>query len=77
MLKIEQDDIILECKVGRFLFDPNTPLSHTKLVRDTVMGQMLNPKPGDPRVFDEQSAREYVQSCSGSFAMTPFAFIRT
>lgn len=32
----------LTCKIGRFIFDSGLPLSKMKLIRDTVMAQLLN-----------------------------------
>ena len=70
----KKDDIVMDCKVGRFLFNPVTRLSHAKLVRDTVMGQMLNPVPGFKKVKTDQDARELIQSCTGTFSLAPFEF---
>lgn len=35
--------MILTCEIGTFRFDSGQPLSHMKLVRDTVMAQVLQP----------------------------------
>lgn len=36
----------LTCKIGKIEFDDGMPLSKAKLVRDTLMGQVLNPTDG-------------------------------
>ena len=72
---MENNDVIMTCKVGRFSFDRGVLLSHAKLVRDSIMAQILNPKPQFGKIKDEQSAREFVQNhCAGSFAHVPFSF---
>lgn len=37
-------EITMTCKVGAFIFDKGIILSRAKLIRDAVMGQILNPK---------------------------------
>lgn len=36
----------LTCKIGKIEFDDEIELSKAKLIRDTVMGQVLNPTDG-------------------------------
>ena len=68
------DRLILSSKVGTFYFYPGTLLSHAKLIRDTIMGQILSPK-GKYRVSGELSATEYIrEEVGGPAALVPFAF---
>lgn len=73
---MDNNDVIMTCKVGRFSFDQGVILSHAKLIRDSVMRQILNPQSQFGKITDEHSAREFVQShCTGSFAHVPFTFV--
>ena len=38
--------VILTSKIGKFEFEDDVLLSHAKVIRDTVVGQWLSPKPG-------------------------------
>lgn len=40
----------LTCKIGKFEFSDDCVLSTAKLIRDTVMGQILNPPEGSQRL---------------------------
>lgn len=51
----------LRCKIGDIVFDEAISLSMAKLIRDTVMGQMLNPKKGDLRKLrSEQDVKLFI-----------------
>lgn len=45
----------LTSKVGKFIFDDEMPISKAKLIRDTVMGQILNPQDGRKIKTDDQA----------------------
>lgn len=47
--------------LGNFFFDDMTLPSRAKLIRDTVVGQAFNPKPGHPRILDAKSAYEFIE----------------
>lgn len=67
--------LIMTCKVGKFTFPDGTPLSLAKLVRDTVMGQMLNPKQRELPVHTEAEAYELIRrSESTTLRETVFGF---
>lgn len=51
----------LTCKVGKFIFHDEVRLNTAKLIRDSVMGQMLNPKEGYPRLRSERDCIEYAR----------------
>lgn len=66
---------ILRCKVGTFTFDKAETLSLCKLVRDTVMGQILVPKENNPRVFNQETARSLIRASeSAVLAQVGFDF---
>lgn len=50
----------LTCKIGRFQFPSTTILSHAKLIRDAVMGQILNPNPQIKSIECEKDVHTYV-----------------
>ena len=53
----------LTCKIGKLEFLDACPLSKAKLIRDTVMGQMLNPPAGSQRLKrDEGQVFQFVAS---------------
>lgn len=64
--------MILTSAIGKFTFDDKTVLSHAKLVRDTVVGQMLNPKQDCRRVKDDVDACELILDFGGVLAQVPF-----
>lgn len=45
----------LTCKIGKFEFSDDCVLSKAKLIRDTVMGQMLNPPEGSQRLKRDEA----------------------
>jgi hypothetical protein len=53
----------LTSKVGKFIFADHCELSKAKLIRDTVMGQILNPPEGSQRLpRDEKAIFTFVAS---------------
>lgn len=53
----------LTCKIGKFEFSDECALSTAKLIRDTVMGQILNPPEGSPKLpRDEGQIFQFVAS---------------
>lgn len=54
--------VLMTCKIGRFTFDRSTSLSIRKLVRDTVMGQMLNPKQREMTVETADDAYSFIRA---------------
>lgn len=51
----------LTSKIGQFHFHPETPLSIAKLIRDTVMGQVLAPAPNSRRLRSTEDVDEFVK----------------
>lgn len=49
----------LTCKIGKFVFEENTPLSKAKLIRDTVMGHYLKPDPMRKPIRSEEDCMEF------------------
>lgn len=50
------------CALGTFTFSRRTSLAVAKLVRDTVMGQFFNPKPGEPKLKTEVDCQEFIRN---------------
>ena len=46
--------------IGNFTFDEDTLLVHAQLVRDTVVGQWLDPKQGTPRISTVNQAYAFI-----------------
>lgn len=70
------DTITIDCKAGRFIFYSDVIMSHAKLVRDTVMAQVVNPDRTLPRIRTGADAVNFVRGyCRGSHSETPFTFI--
>jgi hypothetical protein len=71
--------ITLTSKVGRFVFKPDVILSHAKLIRDTVMAQILNPKPGLPSLRGNPSMEKiksmFTDDIGGPISQVSFEFI--
>lgn len=57
--------IIMTCKVGKFTFDPGTPYALCKIVRDAVMGQLLQPKQRTMNVRDETDVYNFIRAYEG------------
>lgn len=57
--------ITLVSPVGHFVFHRSVILSHAKLIRDAVMGQILNPKPNLPRLRNSEDIYSFVQEHLG------------
>ena len=67
------DTLILDSKVGRFIFYKETPLSHAKLIRDAVTNQVL--QPSYKKIKTGQDAVNYIRNnCAGSYSETLFSF---
>lgn len=61
--------------IGNFFFDKNVAPSKAKLIRDTVVGQFLNPKPGAPQITSKASAQEFIRDHPAQvLAVIPFNF---
>lgn len=54
----------LTSKVGTFIFSKKTPLSVAKLVRDTVMGEVLGVQSpnGHSKIHSEADAQEFIKN---------------
>ena len=52
----------LYSKLGAFIFESGTNMRHAKLVRDTVMGQVFNPKPGSKRLVTLNDCFEFMKN---------------
>lgn len=59
------NEITLVCPVGKFVFQRHVPLIHAKLIRDSVMGQILNPKSNEPRLRNSQDIYDYARDRLG------------
>lgn len=57
---------ILTCKIGKFTFEDDVPYSLAKLLRDTVMGQMLAPKQREQIVETEEDAHTFMAACESA-----------
>lgn len=67
--------MILTSSLGRFEFDDHTLLAHAKLIRDSVVGQWFNPKPGNQRLHTLTDIEEFVRAHSSTIiAGIKFAF---
>lgn len=73
---MENNTITMTTKVGRFLFFSSDVLSHCKIVRDSVMGHILNPQNGLPRIKSSAEASAFVkQHVEGPASSVLFKFI--
>jgi hypothetical protein len=60
-------------KLGIFSFDDDTQESHMKLIVQTITGQYLNKKQGQPTLTDEESCYSYIrEGCSNVLAGVGF-----
>lgn len=53
-------------KLGVFTFDDDLSPTLAELVACTVMGQYLNPKPGEPDLHSEQSCYDFIRERCGN-----------
>ena len=53
-------------KLGIFSFDDDLSETLALLVASTVMGQYLNPKPGEPELHSEQSCYDFIRERCGN-----------
>ena len=53
-------------KLGIFSFDDDLSPTLMTLVASTVMGQYLNPKPGEPDLHSEQSCYDFIRERCGN-----------
>lgn len=51
-------NMTMTTKIGNFTFRKDVPLSHAKLLRDSVLGQFLNPQ-GGGRITCEAEAQDF------------------
>lgn len=61
----DPNEVTFVTPVGRFVFQRTVPLSHAKLIRDAVMGQILNPKSNEPRLRNSQDIYDYARDRLG------------
>lgn len=54
--------MVMTSAVGKFTFEDDVQLSHAKLVRDSVVGQMLAPKTRTMRVETEDEAYAFIRA---------------
>lgn len=65
--------MIMTCGIGRLIFDDDTELIHAQLVRDTLLGQILNPQPGTARIHSEQNCYDFIRNeCGNILAAVKF-----
>lgn len=66
----------LSSPIGDFYFAFGTPLSLAKVVRDNVVGQVLNPKPGEMSLETTDDISAFVRGrCGNVVAEVEFTFI--
>lgn len=53
--------MILTSAVGRFAFADDTPVSHAKMIRDSVVGAVLSPPEGMKKIRTEEEAYGYIR----------------
>ena len=53
-------------KLGIFSFDDDLSPTLAELIACTVMGQYLNPKPGEPSLHSEQSCYDFIRERCGN-----------
>jgi hypothetical protein len=58
--------MIIKNKLGSFEFDDEISETHATLIAATVMGQWYNPKPGEPKLSDEQSIYAFFRERCGN-----------
>lgn len=65
--------MLMTCRIGRLVFAEGTELSHARLVRDTLLGQVLNPQPGTARIHSEQNCYDFIKNeCGNVLAAVKF-----
>jgi hypothetical protein len=70
--------MVFTTAVGRFTFDPGTPLSQCKIVRDSVIGGVLSPPEGTRKLKTAQEAYDYVRDSFGHvLSDVKFSFVMT
>jgi hypothetical protein len=65
--------MIVKNKLGSFEFDDEVSETHATLIAATVMGQWFNPKPGEPKLSDEQSIYAFIRERCGN-VLSPIGF---
>jgi hypothetical protein len=65
--------MIIKNKLGSFEFDDEVSETHATLIAATVMGQWYNPKPGEPKLSDEQSIYAFIRERCGN-VLSPIGF---
>jgi hypothetical protein len=65
--------MIIKNKLGSFEFDEEVSETHATLIAATVMGQWYNPKPGEPKLSDEQSIYAFIRERCGN-VLSPIGF---
>lgn len=64
----------MSSKVGTFFFEDGVPYSHARLIRDSVLGQILSPEPGMPKLKTEQDCKKFVRDhCPAVFSDAKFS----
>jgi hypothetical protein len=61
----KRNERTLVTPVGRFVFHNTVPLAHAKLIRDSVVGQILNPKSNEPRLRNSQDIYNFARDRLG------------
>jgi len=70
------DRLILNSKAGTFYFFRDALMSHAKLIRDAITGEIMNPKRSHKKIRNSADAVQYIVSeCAGTFAKVPFTFV--
>lgn len=59
------NEVTLVTPIGKFVFPKTVPLAHAKLIRDSVVGQILNPKSNEPRLRSSRDIYDYARDRLG------------
>lgn len=59
------EEFTLVTPIGKFVFHKSTRMAHAKLIRDSVMGQILNPKSNEPRLRNSRDIYDYARDRLG------------
>lgn len=61
----DPNEVTFVTPVGKFVFQRTVPLAHAKLIRDSVMGQILNPKSNEPRLRNSKDIYDFARDRLG------------
>lgn len=58
--------MILTCRIGRLEFSEDTNIIYAKLIRDNLLGQILNPEPGTKKLRSVTNCYDYIRNECGN-----------